>query len=60
VGAQDLTILGREGRKGGSEMVTPEIGADLWVGGGKDVGGGSVPSRILQKEVTVSNENCNL
>jgi len=48
VGAQDLEILRREGRKGGSEMVTPEIGADLWVGGGRDVGGGSMPSRILQ------------
>ena len=48
MGAQDLEILRREGRKGGSEMVTPEIGADLWVGGGRDVGGGSMPSRILQ------------
>ena len=38
MGAQGLEKLGREGGKGGGEVVTPEVRADLREGGGRKGG----------------------
>ena len=46
MGAHDLEELGRKGREGGSEVVAPKVGADLW--GGKEREGGEGRERSVR------------